>query len=247
MLSEIKNYTGTIIIAATILIGTLLLANAYKYKFKSAETIVVTGLAEQDFTSDQIVWKGTFNRYGFDLKEAYANIKADEAVIVSYLKNKGLPDSSIVFSSIDIQKNFQNEYEEITRTSKSVFSGYTLTAEVKIDSKNIALVEKISREVTELLQKGIEFNSQKPAYYYSKLNELKIVLLAKAASDGKVRAETIAKNSGTSLGDLKRANMGVFQITGKNDNENYSYGGSFNTSSKEKTASITLKVEYQAK
>ena len=39
--------------------------------------------------------------------------------------------------------------------------------------------------------------------------------------------------------------MGVFQITGKNDNENYSYGGDVNTISKQTTASITLKVEYQ--
>jgi hypothetical protein len=36
----------------------------------------------------------------------------------------------------------------------------------------------------------------------------------------------------------------VFQITGRNTNEEYSYGGAFNTSSKEKTASITLRVEY---
>ncbi len=40
--------------------------------------------------------------------------------------------------------------------------------------------------------------------------------------------------------------MGVSQIVGKNDNEDYSYGGSLNTTSKEKTASITLKVEYLA-
>lgn len=108
------------------------------------------------------------------------------------------------------------------------------------------MVEKISREVTELLQKGIEFNSNKPSYYYSRLNELKIDLLAKAAEDAKLRAETIAKSSAVNLGSLKKANMGVFQITGKNDNEDYSYGGSFNTTSKEKTASITLKVEYLA-
>jgi hypothetical protein len=38
--------------------------------------------------------------------------------------------------------------------------------------------------------------------------------------------------------------MGVFQITGKNSNEDYSFGGSFNTNSREKTASITLKVDY---
>jgi hypothetical protein len=105
----------------------------------------------------------------------------------------------------------------------------------------------MSREITTLLQQGIELNSSSPSYYYSRLNELKIDLLAKASADAKQRAESIATNSGGKLGDLKKANMGVFQITGRNSNEDYSYGGAFNTTSKEKTASITLKVEYQVR
>ncbi len=96
------------------------------------------------------------------------------------------------------------------------------------------------------MKNGIEFNSHKPDYYYSKLNELKIDLLAKASEDAKLRSEAIAKSAGMGLGKLKKATMGVFQITGKNNNENYSYGGSFNTNSREKTASITLRVEYLA-
>jgi hypothetical protein len=240
-----KNQVGAIIIGVVILIASIILGNSYKYKFISNETIVVTGLAEKDFTSDQIVWQGSFNRYGFDLKESYSFIKSDEAVIRAYLKEKGLPDSCVIFSAVDVQKNFNNETGP-NGSYKSVFAGYTLSGGVKVDSKNIALVEKISREVTELLQKGIEFNSKKPAYYYSRLNELKIDLLAKAAEDGKLRAETIANSSKVSLGSLKKATMGVFQITGKNDNEDFSYGGSFNTTSKEKTASITLRVEYLA-
>ncbi len=241
-----KLYSNAIIIALAIVVGAFVIGSAYKYKFISAETIVVTGLAEKDFTSDQIVWKGQYSRSGFDLKEAYTQIKSDESVIKAYLKEKGIPDSNMVFLAVDVVKNFNYENGP-NGTSKSVFSGYTLTGGVKVDSRQIQLVEKVSREVTELLQKGIEFSSNKPSYYYSKLNELKIDLLAKAAEDAKLRAETIAKSSAVGLGSLKKANMGVFQITGKNDNEDYSYGGSFNTSSKEKTASITLKVEYLAK
>jgi hypothetical protein len=41
--------------------------------------------------------------------------------------------------------------------------------------------------------------------------------------------------------------MGVFQITGQNENEEYSYGGAFNTSSINKTATITVKTEYEVK
>src|SRR5690606_24398673 len=105
----------------------------------------------------------------------------------------------------------------------------------------------LSRKATELIERGIEFNSAAPSYYYSKLSELKIDLLAKASADARSRAETIARNSGSSLGKTRKASMGVFQITGQNSNEDYSYGGVFNTSSKHKTASITVRVEYAVK
>lgn len=242
-----KNYLPHFIIAIAVIVFGVIVSSAYKYKFTSAETIVVTGLAEKDFISDLIVWKGSFTRTNFDLKQVYSDMKMDEATIRNYLKEKGLPDSSIIFSSFDVFKNYQNKYSDNGTQIGSVFNGYTLTGEVKIESLNIELVEKISREVTELLQKGIEFNSQKPSFYYTKLHDLKIDLLAKAATDAKLRAETIAKNSGTNINGLKKATTGVFQITGKNDNEEYSYGGSFNTASKFKTASITIKTEYLCK
>lgn len=241
-----KNYIGAAVIALAVIIGLWIIGNAYKYKFKSSETITVTGLAEIDFTSDLIVWSGTFNRYGFELKTAYSILKQDESAIKSYLNSKGIPDSNIVFSSVNITKNYQRKYDDKGNEISADFSGYTLTGKVRVESRDINRVEKLSREITELLEKGIELNSNEPQYYYTKLNELKIDLLAKASEDAKTRAETIAKNSGGSLGGIKKATMGVFQITGKNANEDYSYGGAFNTTSKEKTASITLKVDYLA-
>jgi hypothetical protein len=121
-----------------------------------------------------------------------------------------------------------------------------LVQAVKIESTDVDKVDKISREATELIENGIEFNSSSPSFYNTKLNEVKMELLGKASADAKSRAEIIAKNAGSSLGTLKKATMGVFQITGKNSNENYSYGGSFNTASRRKTGSITIKMEFQA-
>ncbi|MEL6974922.1 MAG: SIMPL domain-containing protein, partial [Bacteroidota bacterium] len=40
---------------------------------------------------------------------------------------------------------------------------------------------------------------------------------------------------------------GVFQITGQNSGEDYSWGGAYNTASKNKTASITMRLEYNIK
>lgn len=240
-----RPYTGHLIVAVAVIIAVLIGAATLKYKFKSGETISVTGLAEKDFISDQIVWKGNFTRNNYDLKTAYDEIKRDEAAVRRYLNNAGIPDSQIVFSSVNMNRDYDQRYDENGRMTGSVFSGYSLYESVTVDSKRIDLVEKMSREITTLLQQGIELNSTPPSYYYSKLDEVKIDLLAKAAADARQRAESIATNSGSSIGDLRKANMGVFQITGKNSNEDYSYGGVFNTTSKEKTATITLRVEYE--
>jgi uncharacterized protein len=239
-----KNYISTIIIALTAIICFWILGSAYKYKFKTTETISVTGLAEKDFVSDQIVWTGNYSRKMMDLKVAYIALKEDEGKIRNYLKDKGIADNEMVFSAVNLNKDFDRKTDANGREIGNEFTGYNLKQDVTVDSKNIEKVEKISREVTELIQSGIEFNSSSPSYYYTKLAELKLDLLAKASADAKQRAETIAKNSGSGLGKIKKASMGIFQITGKNSNEDYSYGGAFNTSAKNKTASITTKIEY---
>ena len=65
-----------------------------------------------------------------------------------------------------------------------------------------------------------------------------------STEDARLRAEKITEFSGGKLGKIVSAKTGVFQITVQNSNEDYSWGGTFNTSSKEKTASITMKLVY---
>lgn len=240
-----KNYISTIIIAIAILASGFIVGKAYNYKFKTRNTVSVVGSAEHNFVADLIVWSGAFTRTSMDMKEAYASLKNDEQQVRSYLSSRGIEDKEVIFSSIAIDRQFNTTYDENGRQTGNVFTGYQLRQTMKIESKSMEKVEKISREITELLQSGIELSSQPPLYYYTKLSNLKIDLLAKASADAHERAATTAKNAHSSLGKLRRASMGVFQITGQYSNEDYSYGGSFNTSSKNKTASITVRLEYE--
>lgn len=242
-----KNYIFPAIIALAIFISAIVFANAYTFKYKDKSRVMVTGKAEKDFVSDLIVWRGDYSRVSMDLKVSYSSLKNDEVAIRSYLNKKGIKDTEVVFSAVNINKLYNPQYDNNGRLLSNLFGGYSLTQTVKVESRNIEQVEKISREITELIQSGIELNSAPPSYYYTKMSELKIDLLAKASKDAKERSQSIAENAGSSLGDLKYANMGVFQITGKNSNEDFSYGGAFNTSSRNKTASITIRTEYAVK
>ncbi|MBK1894225.1 SIMPL domain-containing protein [Chryseobacterium paridis] len=240
-----KNIIAIAIAALGFIIGLGLLGSAIKNRNKSENTISVTGLGTKQFTSDLITWSGSFSKNNFDLKLAYDGLLADKKVINDYLISKGIKQNEIIYSSVDIQKQFRNYTDSNGNNVQGEFSGYNLTQTVSIESKEVGKIENLSRNITEIINRGIEFTSSSPSYFYTKLTAVKQEMIATATKDARERAEKIAENSGSSLGNLKKGTMGVIQITAPNSNEDYSYGGAFNTTSKEKVASITIKLEYE--
>ena len=209
-------------------------------------TISVTGAGSENFTSDLIVWEGRFSQMSENLETAYNQLNRDKNTVKDYLIEKGIKEENIVFNSVQTDEQREQKYQNGNYVG-SIFKGYQLTQSVKIESNDVELIESVSREITELLNKGVQFNSTPPRYYYTKLADLKIEMISKATEDARVRAEKIAENSGGTLGELKSANMGVFQITGQNSGEDYSWSGAYNTADKRKTASITMRLEYEIK
>ncbi|TPV35472.1 SIMPL domain-containing protein [Paucihalobacter ruber] len=242
-----KKHLSAIIFGIAIVIAAYLLGNAVINRNNAQGSISVTGLGNADFSSDLIVWEGYYSRENIDLKQAYKDLEADKAIITDYLTGKGITKEEIVFKAVNSRNNTRSKYSTDGKYMGEEFLGYVLTQSLQIDSKNVENTEKVSREITELLNKGIQFYSQPPRYYYTKLADLKIEMISKATQDAYTRAQKIAENSGAQLGELITAKMGIFQITGQNSDEEYAWGGTYNTSSKEKTASITMKLDYKVK
>ncbi len=240
-----KNNYSSILFAIAIIVASYLLGNAIINRNRPQGTIHVTGLGEKNFTSDLIVWEGNFTRESKDLKAAYADLERDRTAVTNYLKSKGITEGQLVFNAVSTNPVYEQNYTASGNYAGQTFTGYQLSQTLVIESKEVEKVEKISREITELLNQGITLYSQPPRYYYTQLESLKLEMVAKATEDGRVRAERIAENSNSKLGNLITANMGVFQITGQNSGEDYSWGGAFNTSAKNKTASITMKLSFE--
>ncbi|MAZ01347.1 MAG: SIMPL domain-containing protein, partial [Flavobacteriales bacterium] len=157
--------------------------------------------------------------------------------------------NDIIFKSIDINKDyyykskFNLEGDKVD--SEKIFSGYVLKQEVEISSNQVDLIEQISNEVTDLIENNIFITSYAPRYYYTKLGELKIEMIESAAQDGLLRAKTAIEGGGGDLGELLETRIGVFQILGKNSNDEFSWGGTLNTLNKEKTAFVNVKQRFE--
>ncbi|MFD2554891.1 SIMPL domain-containing protein [Sphingobacterium tabacisoli] len=233
----------SVVAALALVVSAFLLAGAYKYKFKVSNTINVTGNAKKDFESDIVKWSASYSRKSMDLSEASEQLKRDRDMVKNFLVQRGIKENEILFEAVNISKDFSYHTDE-RGNSYNTFSGYSLTQVLSVESRDLDKVDNASREISTLISQGVELSSNSPNYYYSKLEDLKLSLIAEASQNAKARAENIAKESGSRLGTLLRADLGIFQITGQNDNEDFSYGGVFNTSSRLKTANITVKTSY---
>lgn len=227
--------------AVATIISTVILSQAFvKIKKFSSEVIEVTGSAEKNLTSDKIVWSASFSRRGPQMIGAFGNLKNDLKIVIEYLKSKGVKEEEIVVlpvtTDILYKKNDKgNDTNEI--------ESYLLSQDIEIQSNEVVKISEVSRQSTELIEKGIEFISQPPEYFYTKLAELKLEMLAQASADAKKRAEQIVQSAGNKIGVMRSAKMGIFQITPANSYETSDLGMN-DTSSLEKKASAVVHAEF---
>lgn len=223
------------------------LGNAYTYKFRAQDTVVVTGLGETEFASDLIVWSGAITAEAANAAAGYAQIETSKRKVQEYLAAKGIPAEAVVFDFVNVNKQFAPVYNAGGSWAGQRFTGYELRQRFTVESEEVDKVEAVSREMSSLIAQGVSIEAYQPDYYYTRLDDVKLSLIERASADARTRAEKIAANAGAKIGKVRSARMGVFQITGANTNEEFSAGGSFNTSSRQKKARITMRIEYRIK
>lgn len=224
----------------------VVLGRAYTYKYRVQDTVVVTGLGETEFTSDLIVWSGALTAEAQNVAAGYAQIESSKKKVQDYLASKGVPAEAVVFEFVNVEKQYASVYQD-GKWAGNRFSGYELRQRFTVESKEVEKVETVSREISSLIAQGVSIEAYAPNYYYTKLDDVKLGLIETASADARTRAEKIAANAGTKIGRVASARMGVFQITGANSDEEFSAGGSFNTTSRQKKARITMRIEYRVK
>ena len=237
------NIIIAVILALAVVVSSFILVDGVKAFKGGNNKIIVTGSAKQEIISDLIVWTGSFSTKSPSLQDAYTKLETDKAKVMDYLVKQGVPKEKIVFSSI-------NTYTYYMVLPSGQYTSdvdyYELNQTVTISSEEIDKVTEISRNVTELINEGIQFQSNAPQYMYTKIADMKVTMLAEATKDARKRAEMIAESAGNRLGELEYADMGVIQITPRYSNEVSDYGMN-DTYSLEKEITAIVHCEFKIK
>jgi hypothetical protein len=199
---------GTAVVVSAGLLGRALI-EAFRIHHQE-KRITVTGSATQRIRSDSIVWEASVRAQDPAMTAAYKKLATDMPVLVQFVKAGGVPDAEIATSSTSVSEVHPRDQNGVYQEQVTV--AYIAEQHITVTSTDIPKVEKVSRSITDLLDRGIYVHSQAPLYIYTKLAALKIQMLAEASRDARSRADQIAQNTGAAIGGLLTARMGVMQI-----------------------------------
>ena len=232
---------AAVVLAVGLVIATVIGGWFFVKGKRGDQTITVTGSARKRITSDLVIWRSAISYQAPVLSDAYRSLSEAVPKVKAYFVSKGIAEDQITVSSISSQTLHGRNSDGI---ETSEITGYSLRQELSVRSTEVEKIGQIAREATELINQGILIESMAPQYLYTKLGDLKIEMLAEAAKDAKIRAEQIAQSTGSSIGSVRTARMGVLQITAADSNEVSDYGMN-DTSSLDKDITAVVNIGFE--
>lgn len=232
---------ATGMMAAALIIG--LFIHGYEMGARGqSQGLTVTGSVKKTVTADLGKWNASFTNRAdmFNLKQILVQNETIKKKLTEHLKNIGINDEGITFLTVQINPI----YEQLVGWGYTQnIIGYNVVQNVKVQSSDISIIEKLANQTTDLLNLGIVPDYQNTEYFYTKINELRPELFADATKDAYVRAEAMAGGTGSKVGKLINAKTGVVQILPPNSVDVSDYGA-YDLSTKEKEISATVSVTF---
>ena len=246
---------GVIALAVAAVWSTAITAHTWKSVRVKPEqrTIKVTGSAKKRIVSDLIEWQATLEARAPDRTAAYKSLRDANDRAVAFLVKKGVKQTEIQPQSATFEEEFDTLVDfkvvpgvkEPVRVEKRVPKGFVTRETIVVRSTDVPRVEQASREITSLLEEGISITSNAPAYFYTRLGELKVEMLAAAGGDARARADNILRSTGgASIRKLRVADMGIININPANSTLT-SEDGNNDRSSLEKDIITIVHAEFE--
>ena len=176
-------------------------------------SVKVKGLSEREYPADIVIWPIQFTAADNNLQTLYNTIEESTDKIIVFLKEHKINASDISGNPPAITDKSAQRYGN----SEPAQFRYSAVQTVTVYSRDIDTVRTVMGLLAELGREGIVFNRDdyeaKPEYIFTRLNEVKPVMIEEATRKARAVALKFAQDSQSKLGKIKRASQGQFSIS----------------------------------
>lgn len=180
---------------------------------KLDRSVEVKGLAEREVPADTAILPIGFKLAGNDLGQLYAGIESRNRLIVGFLEAQGFKGAEISVSPPSITDRQAQEYGSANLANQPRYTGKSV---VTVYSRQVETVRQVMPRLGDLGRQDIALNTgdyeNRPRFLFTGLNTLKPAMIEEATRNARKAAEKFAKDSASTLGQIRRASQGQFSI-----------------------------------
>lgn len=240
---ENKIYKGCLALACSIIIFAIITAFVVSSFNGKNGSVVVKGSAEKQVLADKVIWNISFVSAGNDLEQVNKKIIDDTEKVRKFLKKFRIDDKEISLGQLEFVDMDAREYRNADQKNR-----FIITQNIFVESNKVDDVEDASRNLLDLIQENVflkeSYGSMKPMFLFTELDKIKNDMIEEATKKAKSAAIQFAQNSGAKVGKIKKANQGVFVISGRNKTNQYENSELFQ---KKKEVRVVSTIEYHLK
>jgi hypothetical protein len=172
--------------------------------------VTVKGLAEREVPANLALWPLVFTATAEDLESLQRALDASTAKVVAFLEQR-FPGDEVTVSAPRIT----DREAQGMRMEGRPLERYVAEVTVTLRSGKIAEVRGAQTGTGELVKQGVplirsyEYNTQ---YLFTDLDRIKPEMIEEATRDARRAAEQFARDSGSEVGAIRRAQQGYFSI-----------------------------------
>ena len=202
------------ILAAGMVAGGYLLGDGLLRAHYADRTVTVRGLAEREVTADLATWTIAYSATAPDLATAQASVDRDTQQIRAFFKELGFPADALQPTGVNVSSSVDNGVRS-----------FTVRQRIALRTTDIKRAQEAVRRQFDLVKRGVMLeDGSGMSYTYTKLNAIKPPMVAEATRDARAAAEQFAHDSGSSVGGIKDATQGYFDITARDGDSGGGWG-----------------------
>jgi hypothetical protein len=211
-----NNSLPAIVIGVGLVLSGLLIGNGFARGRGSERYVSVKGVAEQEVRADLAIWPIRVVGVGNDLSAANAKVVVSISGVKKFLARHDLDTSQVQLTAFTVSDAEAAEYGGNKRSYR-----FLIRQTLLVRSNQPDRVLAASQQVGELAAIGVAISSgtseygpgaDGPSFVFTGLNQLKPRMIAEATARAREAGEQFAKDSHSTLGDIRQANQGIFEI-----------------------------------
>ena len=172
--------------------------------------ISVKGLSEKEVPASVATWTIGYSANGNELGEINKKLADSTKAVMAFLKEAGFAESDLAVQPPSLQDTTMEAREKDVPPPPERYKAFqsVLLRTAKVDLIKPALASASNLMVSGVLLSG----KSEPNYIFNQVNEIKPGMIQEATQNARIAAEQFSRDSQTSLGKLRNATQGWFQV-----------------------------------